>query len=360
MATPKSARVIVVAQWVVVVGAALKAAVSVFRIIATSAPDFFYYYEAAGEVIRNVPRPIHLLPPASLLVFSPLALLPYEIMEALWILGSFASLVGIVWFLARQSGVTDTRTTLTLVALSYLSFPSQFTLGMGQVNFYALALIIGAIYYENKYHRLVMGGLFALAVLIKPEVILLLAVLLAYRRWTTLLSVGAWMAGVGIASLGVYGFDAYVRYAERMQKAMGTWQDHGIYYNQGITGLLARMGTTDVISYAIIAGIIITVTASAFRKNKIRFPEALWLAMPVFLLVEPIAWQHHFVFLIPTFFVLWKRNEKKMFRGLLVLGYLLISANVASPGFFTGLPFGWIPASHGTIGAIILWLVSIF
>jgi hypothetical protein len=359
MATPKTARIIVLVQWIVVVGAAIKAAVSLVRIIATSAPDFYYYYEAAGEVVRSVARPLHLLPPPSLLVFAPIALVPYELMEALWVLGSFFCLIGIVLLSAKQAGIAEKRTVFTVMALTYLSFPSQFTLGMGQVNLYALALIVAAVFLEKKQSRMFTGGLFAWAILIKPEVVLLLAVLLGYRRWADLFAIGAWLISTIGVSVVVYGIDTYARYGERMLNAAGTWKDYGIYYNQGLTGLLARAGTTDATWYAVTAILIIAVTVMAFRKKHIPFPDALWLSIPVFLLVEPIAWQHHFVFLIPTYFTLWRREKRRLFRGLIAASYALISMNIASPGFLTSMPYGWLPASHGTIGAIILWLVTI-
>ena len=359
MATPKKARIIVAVQWIVVVGAAIKAAVSLFRIISTSAPDFYYYYEAAGEVLRLVPHPIHLLPPASLLVFSPLALVPYDLMQALWVLGSFVCLVGTTLAMAKHEGITDRLTVLTIVALTYLPFPSQFTLGMGQVNFYALALLIAAILLEKKLPTGVTAGLVAFAVLLKPEIVLLLAVFFAYRRWASLIAIGAWLAAAVMVSVGIYGTVAYQRYAERMLNAAGTWRDYGIYYNQGLTGFLARAGTTDASWYAVTAILIIAATVIAFRKKNIPFPNGLWLSLPVFLLVEPIAWQHHFVFLIPTFFALWTRDQRRLSRGMLAVSYALVGWNFASPGFLTAIPLGWLPASHGTVGAIILWLVSI-
>lgn len=359
MASAKTTKLTFAVIRLFVAATAVKAVLSIYRIITTTAPDFVYYYEAAGEVIRRVVDPIHLLPPASLLIYAPIQLFPYAIAQGIWVTVSFLCLIAVVWMLTAMAGIRNPWIRGTVGALAYLSFPTQFTLGMGQVNLIVLFLFVVSVVMETKHRSVFAGSIFALAILLKPELILLVPVFVFTRRWRYLGSLTVFLAGcVGISML-VFGGDAYTLYAARMSSALGEWRDMGIYYNQGLSGLAARLGLGGSNWYIGLSVLVGLVTLYVIRKRHIAFPLVLWLALPVFLLVEPIAWQHHFVFLLPVYVLFWNRMPTLRARILLGMSFFLVSMNFASPGFLDTMPLGWLVSSHVTVGTLLLWIVAL-
>lgn len=359
MAPPKTTGLITVVLRLFIAAATGKALVSLYRIITTTAPDFAYYYEAAQEVTRRVSNPIHLLPPPSFLIFAPLSIMPYGLAQGIWVAVSFVCLIAVIWQVTAAAGIRDRWARSGVTALAYLSFPTQFTLGMGQVNLIALWLLVISAVWETQKKSIYASGLFALAILLKPELILLVPVFLLARRWKFVMGLVAFLGAAIVVSLMVFGVRAFTGYSERMSAAAAGWRDVGIYYNQSLSGLLSRMGDTGGNWYVGLSALIIAITVYALIKRRAVFPQVLWETVPLFLLVEPIAWQHHFIFLIPTYLVLWKRKQSLGTAVYLAVSYFLVSLNFAAPGFLDTMPLGWLTLSHVTMGTLILWVMTL-
>lgn len=331
---------IMFATYTMIIGSAIKALYSIVHIVTTSAPDFVQYYESQTS----------LLPPVSRLIYLPLRLLPLGIAQGIWVVVSAVCLMLVIWKLGRPFGL--------LLALSYLSFPTQFTLGMGQVNLIALFLLVTAVFHEQDKRSASAGVLFTLSILLKPELILLAPVFLISRRWNMM----RWSLGVmvlaAVSAAALFGLDAYTKYATRFIETMSGWNDVAIYYNQGMSGAIARLGSSAYL-YLLIAGVFTGLTWYVFWKKREVFPHTIWRSLPLFILIEPIAWQHHFVFLIPAYITLWRSSMSLRRRCALVISYFLISWNFASSGFLATMPLGWLVASHGTAGVLILWILSL-
>lgn len=357
MALGADSLIIRLAGTFVVVSAAVKAAVSMARIMMTSAPDFPYYYQAGGEFFGAGHRSIHILPPVSRFVYAPLALMPYPVAQAVWVAGSMAALVIVLAFVRRMSGA---RIPLPLLwALAYVAFPTQFTLGMGQVNLIALLLITSAVWLEMR-RRAVLGGMvLAGAVLLKPELLLILPVFLLTRSVRLLgVAVAAIAAAVGV-SVGMWGLGDYAVFIEKVSPVFRDSFGWGIYYNQSLSSVLARRGVVGSGWFAVASALVLGITVLHLMRSKAPLPRALWVYLPAFLLIEPIAWQHHLVFLIPTYVWLsctvrgWGRTVA------LAVSYVLVSWNFAAPGFLDTIPLGWLAASHGTLGIALVWMLAL-
>lgn len=356
MAAPATRRIIRILLALFVALAALKATYSLWRIVSSSAPDFAYYYQAAQEATQRVISPIHLLPPASLLLFAPLQLIPFAVSQAIWVLVSFGCLIMIGIYLARSAGMYKALDIGVILAFSYLAFPTQFTLGMGQVNFIALFLIVASVALEERRYPMLSGILMGISWLFKPEFILLLPVIVLGRRWKMLWgSLGTLGVAVGV-SLLYWGRESYIEYANRMMPAASGFRDAGIYYNQSLTGLLTRAGlVSPVLPVAVGVLLMLFACMLLIRKKQQTFAHSVWMFFPALLLMEPIAWQHHFVVLIPTFITLWTIRKRWRQRATLAVSYFLVSWNFASSGFLDTMPLGWLIASHVGIGTLLVW-----
>ncbi len=360
MAAPAKSRLDSPAISVVILLALAKAAYSLWRIITTSAPDFAYYYQAAGEATDRVARPIHLLPPPSVLLYAPLHYLPFSVAQAVWVMVSFVSLILIVALIARSEAITHPRALMLIAVLSYLSFPTQFTLGMGQVNLIALLfVVVSVLLSSHKRYRIMSGVMMAVSWLLKPELVLVLPVMGLCKQWRVLLGAAGALFVSGMLSFFFWGTEAYAVYVQRLTQLTRGFTDAGIYYNQSLTGLLSRAGVASVWVFGAATLAVALITWYACWKKQRPFGESMWRYMPALLLMEPIAWQHHFVLLIPTYIMLWMSHMPRRTRGFLILSYFLISWNFASSRFLDTMPLGWLIASHGTIGALIVWIIAL-
>ncbi|MEK7532863.1 MAG: glycosyltransferase family 87 protein [Patescibacteria group bacterium] len=334
---------------------AIKAVYSLWHIITTSAPDFAYYYQASEEAVRTLDVPIHLLPPASLLLYAPLQYVPYGVAQGIWVLLSFFCLFAVVIAVGRSVGVKNARVFALIAALAYLSFPTQFTLGMGQVNLIALALVVASVSLERQERSMISGVVMAVSWLLKPELVLLLPVMVICRKWKMIGAAVCALCTAIAVSVMLWGTEAYTIYGQRLAPLSRGLADAGIYYNQSLTGLLVRGGITSAWIYLAVVIGVFSVTCYSLGKKQRPFAESIWAYMPALLLIEPIAWQHHFVLLLPTYLMLWARHTSLRMRGLIAVSYFLISWNFASSQFLDTMPLGWLIASHGSIGALILW-----
>jgi len=357
MASWKVPLIIRRAAYLVVIAAAVKAVVSLARVITTSAPDFPYYYQAGSEFFKKDSNAIHILPPVSRFVYAPVALIPYPIAQALWVMGSVVSLLLTLWILRRVSGV---KLPLPLLwAITYLAFPTQFTLGMGQVNLITLLMVTGAVWHERQSKSVHAGILLAFAILCKPELILLLPLFLLTRSWRLLgvtLSILTVTLGV---SIWLWGMGDYIAFFNKVSPVFRDISGLGIYYNQSLSALLVRMGVTQN-AWLMIANVaVMGITVFHLIRSKAVLPSALWVYLPAFLLVEPIAWQHHLVFLIPTYVWLLRSATGMRMNAALAASYALVAWNFAAPGFLDTIPFGGLVASHGTMGIVLVWLLGL-
>lgn len=359
MAAPTTPRLTGYAVSTFITLTVIKAAYSLRRIIVTSAPDFAYYYQASEEAVYRIEQPIHLLPPASLLVYAPLRYVPYTVAQAAWVLLSFVCLVAVVVVIARSVGIRHARPLTLITALSYLSFPTQFTLGMGQVNLLVLMLVVAAVFFERRSRNWLAGLSIGLSWLLKPELLLLMPVLFLRGRWRMIGASVCTLLTAFVLSVGFWGTEAYAVYSQRLTHLGTGLVDAGIYYNQSLTGLIVRSGVTSLwIVVPVLVGVFLVTCYSLWKKRK-SFAESVWMYMPTLLLIEPIAWQHHFVWLIPTYIMLWAPRSSVRAVTLLIVSYFLISWNFASFEFLDTMPLGWLIGSHGTIGLLIIWLVTL-
>ena len=325
-----------------------KALVSVWHILTTSAPDFSFYYHASES----------LLPPMSVLIYRPLTLLPFRTAEILWILGSVAAFLHTVWLCTRRYGPKTFLGFLVASSAAYLAFPTQFTLGMGQVNFIAIWLLVLSAGYMEQKDAVRSALLIALAILLKPELVFAAIPLGFARAWKLLGTVACIGVFSILVSLGFSGAGHVLGYQEILGSVFRDIPGLAVYYNQGLTGVLARAHVFTLPLYALVSLGIVCATAFGQKSKRRSIADTLWLFMPVLLLIEPIAWQHHFVFLIPAYMLLWAKLRPGVLRWMLAISYGLVGWNFAHPQILATIPFGWLILSHGAIGTAIVWILS--
>lgn len=347
----------------VIVG--LYATISLLRIIQTNAPDFSVYYYSAQNLWRgtNLYRESQLFtgfgyPPATLLFFLLWQSLPYQLAQAIWVVSSFILLLISVYWSMELVGLRVNLTNFLLISsLAFLSFPTRFTLGMGQVNLWVLFLLILALRLKQSHHEVWSGISLGMTFLLKPQLLLLTPLLVWTKSGKILISSLLWLGLVTVATGVFFSWEQYGSYFTTGLPPLLAFRGREIYYNQALSGIFARLrlGQSAVWWNAAASLIVVGGLAKMLSFRRQSLFVAISISLPVVLMVEPLSWQHHFVFLLPTYLLVWKNLIKSTDLVILIISYLLISVNIRYPEIFSRTPFAWLILSHVFWGNLILY-----
>lgn len=344
--------------------------VSVLRIITTSAPDFSVYYRSAENLAsgRNIYEDSALYtglgyPPSSLLPYLPLIILPYGIAQGIWVTGSFACVFLAVFLMLRLLGKDKPIRSLDYpawISLALLFFPTKFTLGMGQVNLIVLVLVLLSVSLAGNAREGLAGVCYGLAVLLKPHLVLIAPAYLLTGFGKTVFY-ALILNGSAMAITGwFFGWELFSDYFHVVVPPLAVFKGRELYYNQGVQAFLSR--TVPVMTAAKMSAILSVsvyaggaVVVHRIRKNAGSGREAVAVFLALLLFIEPLAWQHHYVFILPLLMFSWYAfGRKKIIAGMIILSYLLMGTNIRDPGNVRPSPFSPILVSHVFIGSVIL------
>lgn len=159
--------------------------------------DLRVYWEASGHFLRGevvygssfgLESGFYKYAPIGLLVFAPLAVLPFELAAILFALViGVAIVIGIAFAdrLVRNSVVQDAplREAVPYLALLITAVHFHREIHLGNVNMLLLLALLSAIDRSVKGNGRIAGLLFGFALLMKPHFVVLLPLLLLHRKW---------------------------------------------------------------------------------------------------------------------------------------------------------------------------------
>ncbi len=311
---------------------------SIYRIVTTTAPDFSVlwlvasdFYKTANPYLNpNIYTPSG-YPPFSYFFYIPLTVLPFKIAQTTFVLMSFFSIIGsVVLSLKMIFKKAGLYVFLFVLALALISFPTKFTLGMGQVNAIVLFLLLYSHLHSNDKPAF-SGLLVGIAIMLKPIFGFFLFYFFLNKSWK-LISYSLITVFVGfLGSMTFYGPGLWIYWIHDIVFPLLNYAGRESYYNQGFVGFISRLSSDIFLRKAAEWGIIIISTILLYVKRK----KDTFLLFSQFiislLLLDSLSWQHHFVWLIFPFVLLAKHalgNKKVWFWILLFLSYLLVSWNL--------------------------------
>lgn len=305
--------------------------------------DLYLYTYA--EHTPDFPLPFT-YPPFAAVVFYPLHVLPFAIVAVLWQVATITALLLIVRITLKQLRATSDGRMLNRLALLWTaagmwSEPVRTSLDYGQVNAF---LVLGALVAVRSGRWWVTGGLIGVMAGIKLIPAITGLYLLVVRR--PFAALAAAMAFVGTVVL-----TWIVARAETVQYFTSLFGDAdrigpvGSVVNQSLRGTLSRFVGSDVGMGSLwLAGAAVVVIAAigAFRVllragvprpgTAVGDPIGLLVVTQlVGLLLSPISWSHHWVWVIVL--ALWLvYGPMRQRRGARVLlGYWIVVAGVGVP-----------------------------
>jgi len=252
-------------------------------------------------------------PPFAAVVFAPLALVPSAVAGAVFTLLSVAALVLVVVVVLRS---LDIRPTYVLVGVmlpvAMLLEPVRATLFFGQVNVLLMALVVlDCLVRRPRWPRGALVGL-AAAIKLTPAAFVLFFLLRGDRRAAVTALVSFLGAGAIGFALNPAGSRQYWTSIVFDPDRIGGVADAA---NESLKGLLGRFGVESGLLWLVLAGAVVVLGAMAMRKA--RNPvDALVLNAFVVLLVSPVSWTHHWVWVVPALIVAWRAKPALAVGGV--------------------------------------------
>jgi len=289
-------------------------------------------YRDGGLIVRHVPPaydPHHAsplydwtgqngvqftYPPFAAVIFAVGSVLSWTVMRWVMTLASLAALALSLWLVFGALGYRDRPAirlgaTLGVSALALATEPVQQTLGLGQVNLLLMLLIVADLLTGGAlkpgggtrwWHGLGIG--IAAGVKLTPLIFIpYLLLIRRYRQAATATAVFAATVALGYAIL---------------PRDSGTYWAHGLFLkanrivflgtrgNQSLRGVLTRLagsvssGTVPWIAAVVVVAVAGLVAAALLYRARQPVPAMLACALTG-LLVSPLSWDHHWVWVAP-------------------------------------------------------------
>ncbi|TQJ02871.1 alpha-1,2-mannosyltransferase [Amycolatopsis cihanbeyliensis] len=270
-------------------------------------------------------------PPFAALAFAPLLVLPLDI--ALVLL-SVVSVLALGAVIALCFAGADRRVwvvggaALAVQAVALLSEPVRATLGFGQLNLLLMLLVGVDVLAPGWRYRGVLIGL-AAAIKLTPAAFLLFFLL--RKDFRAVVRAAVVFGGCALLAW-LLAPSASVRYWTELIFARERVGDPGYIGNQSLRGLLARLGPpAETLLWVGAVLLVLAATVLLMRRALAAgrpVPAVLVCALGA-LLVSPVSWTHHWVWVAPVLGVLvWSGLHGGRTRVVLLLGSAAVAAVV--------------------------------
>ena len=222
---------------------------SLYRIVTTTGPDFSVlwlvakdYYKTPNPYLNPVIYTPNAYPPFSNLFYIPLTFFPFGIALTIFTLVSFFSIIGSVYLsLKLVFKKFDLYTMLLGLSLTLVSFPTKFTLGMGQVNAITLFLLLYSFYLNSKNKSVLSGVLMGIAIMLKPIFGFFLIYFILQKSWKMIFYLLMTVSAGFLGSLIYYGPGLWIFWVKDVMTPLMNLAGRESYYNQGLLGFVSRI-----------------------------------------------------------------------------------------------------------------------
>ncbi|AYF78733.1 DUF2029 domain-containing protein [Nocardia yunnanensis] len=249
-------------------------------------------------------------PPLAALFFAPLALMPLAVAEWAVLLVSLASLGLTLWLVLdrlRPSLARPTRIALVLgaVALTQLLEPIRETYGFGQINLVLMAAVaLDCLVRKPFWPR---GMLIGIAVSVKLTPGGYLLYFLLRKDWKGAATVVAATVGAVAVGWALFPHDS-PQYWFHTLADTGRIGPPWYAGNQSIKGFVFRLGYSTSVATVLwlVCSAIAVALAAVWMKRLLdagATVAALMVNAAAVLLVSPVSWSHHWVWIAPALLV---------------------------------------------------------
>ncbi len=305
----------VLAPYLLALSVAARFAVTYLAPNGTNFIDLHVYVDGAATmgtgglydfVYRPAIPPIPLqftYPPFAGVLFYPLHFLPFSLVALGWHVGVVAALYGATVVALKLLNRPDLRAAMGWTALAIWFEPARHLFELGQVG----ALLMVAVLWAVASRRLwVSGTLLGLAAGVKLTPAVAGLYFVGARRWTAVALSAVVFAGTVALSVVVGGAQARFYFTDLLGDA-GRVGEVGKPTNQSLRGVVAILTGDDagygpVLLTAVVATAVLSVLA--WRRVGADDPLGRLVVVMLFgLLLSPVSWTHHWIWVLPL--VMW-------------------------------------------------------
>lgn len=301
-------------------------------------------YLAAGEAVREgtslydlvVMSPLYgempyLYPPlTAILFFVPLSFLPIGAASLVWNAVSLVALGGVIWLALGIAGVRTPRlrSVLTIVGmiLAACLLPVRVQLIAGQINMFLLLLVL--LDFRPNAGRWRGVGI-GIAAGLKVTPLIFIGYLVVTRQWKAARTASlAFLATVALGFVLMPG-DA-MRYwgglVLHSSRAGGVWDTP----NQSLSGAMARIldGGQFAQWWLVVLAAVAVLGLVVARYAYLRGSDFLGFSAAAItgLLVSPVSWEHHWVYVIPllVWLAVWAYRERSAAVALVTVALVTL------------------------------------
>ncbi|MET8424053.1 mannosyltransferase [Nocardia sp. NPDC004860] len=283
-------------------------------------------------------------PPFAALVFYPLHFLPFAVVAIGWLLATVAALFGVVWLalemMVGREAMRERSWRTAAVAWTAIGMwlePVRSTFDYGQVNVFLVLLAMIAVRSARWW---VSGTLVGVAAGIKLTPAVTGLYFAARKRWFTAI----WSAVVFFGTILLTYLFAPGETNKYFRELLGDAHrigPVGSATNQSLRGALSRLLGHDVVSGPVwIAAALVTAVLAFFAWRALDSDDRLGTLIIVQLfglMVSPISWSHHWIWLLPVILWLCYGPLRQAAGARVLAGYWLVVTLIGVPwvlGFF--------------------------
>jgi Glycosyltransferase family 87 len=273
--------------------------------------------------------------PLAAALFAPISMLPNAVGQVLWELVSVAGLAAAGWATLKLAGWRPSAAMIAAVtAVALVLEPVYHTLFNGQINLILMAIVLVDVCRVAQGRRGGIGVGFAAAIKLTPGIFIVLF-LLTRRTRAALIAVGTFVVGGLIGYLAAPGASRlyWTRFFYNTKRV-----DAPYIGNQSIYGAALRIfgGATHVGGWYL--PLTVAIAAIGLGTAAVLARRGDWLSAGAVtgitgLLISPVSWTHHWVWVVPALIVLAREGVRG--RIAAACGFLL----------FAVAPLWWTPHS---------------
>ncbi|WP_082393309.1 glycosyltransferase 87 family protein [Nocardia arizonensis] len=284
-------------------------------------------------------------PPFAALVLGPFALLPWDAAAFTFFVTSTAALALTLYLVARKVWPGQDARGLALFAtacaapLAMLLEPTRSTLDFGQVNLLLMVLVAADCLTEKpRWRRGMLVGIAAAIKLTPAAFVLYFLVRKDYKAAVTAAVTGAAATALSFAILP----GASVRYWFGGLGNVDGLSGSAFHTNQSIQGVLARLRVpepTFTILWLLLGAALLLLVVVAMRRAADMPALALSINAVFTLLVSPISWSHHWIWIAAALFAMVGYATRLPWRR----GLFWYAVSAATAAMFIYGPQNWLP-----------------
>ncbi len=311
--------------------------------------DLKVYLEGAqhltdGTLYDFFSEPLHLpftYPTFSAIIFTPMTWLPWTVLRVLWQAASFGAIGLIAYATLRLLGRAGPKApqplehvrgiVVTITALGLWLEPVRTTFNYGQINLFLCALLLAGAVASKEWLAGASVGL-AAGVKLTPAITGLYYLL--QRRWSAVAWSVVFFAGTVLLGLALVPSET-VRFFTALMFDPARTGPVWSAINQSLRGAIARLAGQDLTSLWLVTAVLAAALGlwAAWACLRVGDRTAGLLAVQITgLLISPISWSHHWVWLLPL--LLWclfgPRQQVPAVRGLAIVWFIATCSYVVS------------------------------